>query len=200
MSAIKKIRSKAGTESNEKGKLFEQRFCAFMKSDLKFREGKTRGDFPSGIDSKGTEVDVVAEKSSYWGKMLRALCLFSLVCLCYFIYLLGTLGDVKYLMCELSVGAIAIGTAVLSYRLNVEHAWVECKDRKEKTPIGDIQAMINKYEAYQQTNNKKFFFTKKYFVSATGYTDDAYHFAKSKGIICYIEKNGTFVPANYWNI
>lgn len=203
MSVLQKRRnSLIGAESNEQGKSFEQKFCAYMKSNLGYRHAKIRADMFSNINSKGIQIDVVAEKAStkrllFW----LAFVIFSFVALI-LVYLADTMNsDVAIYLCSGMSAFLAVLMFYLTVITEIENAWVECKSsKKEKTPLEDIQTMLSRFEAYKQTERKEFNFTVAYFVSASGFTDDAYHFAKSKGVICYIEKNGKFEAATYWNI
>ena len=197
----KRSKKTIGAESNEQGRAFEEAFCAFMKSDLGYSDAKTRGDVHSYINSKGIQVDVIAQKSSYWSDFFFVMCLLGVIASAGLSVLAFNKDNDSYLYVASASAACLAGLFFyLMGATDKEHAWVECKSSKDKTSLEEVQTMMNRFEAYLETENKKFEFTEKYFVSASGYIDDAYHYAKSKGIVCYIEKNSKFVEATYWNI
>lgn len=80
-----------------------------------------------------------------------------------------------------------------------EHAWVECKNQKDRVNYAQMQKMIAEYEAYKASTDREYRFVECYFVAANGFNENALKFAEEKPIRCYIVKNGIFVETDYWN-
>ena len=155
----------------------------------------------SNIDSRGIQVDIIGERSDTRGVILIKLCLFYCI-LAILLAMYAKISNQDGLL-YLCIGLEVLGVILLfiSTRYNVEHAWVECKNQgKEKVNIEQIRKSFNTLQDHKATKDRKFKFNKHYFVSSSGYVDDAYHYAKSVGVSCYIVKNGNFVEADYWNI
>ena len=192
---------KMGHDNYEKGLELELRFCAFMKSDLGYREAAIRRHMKTKVANNAIEVDIIGERINDAGRVLLILCGIYLtgfaILFCIGIYN----SDDDMLLGGLIAEFAGITALLLSLKYNIENAWVECKNKgKDKVNLEQVRKSIDNNRDYKDTGDKEFKFNRHYFVSASGFVDDAYHYAKEKGVTCYIEKNGTFVEATYWNI
>jgi hypothetical protein len=190
-----------GAESHAKGKAFEQLFCDFMKSDLGYSNAKIRSHVKSSIRSRGTELDVIGERKSAFGRTMIRIGVFYLI-LCAIIFWLSFYMNDGTIAWEAVFFEVLGGAAIIaSIVYNVEHAWVECKNQKDKVSLEQMQTMVLAHAAYESSNDKEFKFRMKYFVSSSGFMEDAFKYGISKDVVCYImNKSGNFEVANFWNI
>lgn len=201
MATLKSRYRQIGIENHEKGKSFEKQFLAFMKSDLGYGNAKIRGRVKSNIDSKGTQVDIIAEKPNAFEKWFKITSLFLICIVPILFHLLASKWTLNTWSVVLIIEVVLIISILMSYKYNVKHVWVECKNQKGKVSVDQIHKMIDSCKAYKATKGKQFDFMNMYFVSASGYTDDAYNFARSQRVTCFIlNKNGIFEEVTYWNI
>ena len=193
--------AKTGRVNYDKGLDLEMRFCEFMKTELGYREATIRRHVKSKVDSKGTQVDIIGERNDSRGKQLHKLFVIYLITCAIFLAAGVYFNNTSLSLFGLLVEFAGVFAWYLSFKYKVEHAWVECKNQDtEKVNISQIRKAIDCCKDYKDTKDDRFRFNQQYFVSASGFNEDAYSLAKSKGVYCYIVKNGNFVEATYWNI
>lgn len=184
---------------NDKGVLLESTFCGFMKFELGWNKARTRAQLNSKFNSKGTNVDIVAERNNQTWLKVQLFARISLLLVAglvaYAIYSSQPIiGMAAFAFMSLCGVFMTLGS--LLYK---EHAWVECKNQKERVSYAQMQKMVAEYEAYKASPDKEYRFVECYFVAANGFNENALKFAQDKSIRCYIVKNGIFVKTDYWN-
>jgi len=186
--------------SHKKGADFEMLFAEFMKSDLKWDGYVIRSQQKGKSNSRGANVDVIGKRKDDRGRKLynlgfisaiigAALVIFSLIDDTDEIFLWG--------------GMIFLGLGILyiafSGDLHQEHAWVECKNLKGKATIEQMRKCIEEHKDYVATSDKEYKFVRKYFVSASGFVENALKLAMDNNVTCYeYNKNEKFEEVKYW--
>ena len=185
--------------SNKKGADFEILFAEFMKSDLKWDGYVIRSQQKGKSNSKGAQVDIIANRIDKRGKNLIILaCSYLLLMIAAIGYGLSNDEElVAYF--GIFTGLIAVVLAYKSRDMHRENAWVECKNLKRKADIDLIRISIDEYKDYVATNDKEYKFVKRYFVSANGFVENALKHAIDNGIECWVYKNEKFEQIiSYW--
>lgn len=184
--------------SYSKGESFEKLFAEFMKERLGWTKYAIRSQQKGKQNSKGSQVDVIAERQDKRGMKLQTLGLFYELATVVLL-VIGIIDKADWLIyfgAFLSIiGLIAI---IISRGLHKENAWVECKNRKAKSTYEDVGKSINEYKDYQASGDKEYKYVVHYFVSANGFVDGALKLASDNGLICYEYKNGKFELITYW--
>lgn len=203
----------AMSENNEpetsysKGEKFEKLFAEFMKSDLKWDKYIIRSQQKGKANSKGSQVDIIAEKKDDRGRVLHnmalaALLIFigSFIVLLYFYYnnIIGSDDFISWTSGCIVIGVGSIAYSYLSSKFHKENAWVECKNRKTKTVYEDVVKSIAEYKDYKASGDKEYKYVYHYFVSANGFVENALKLAMDNNIICYEYKNEKFEKVTYW--
>lgn len=111
------------------------------------------------------------------------------------------LNDFAMFLFILGIGIGLIGALLLrkSREYWVEHAWVECKNRKKPTDIVQIETVWSQWQHYHLTNNKQYKFRYLYFVSASGFVENALKVATDRKINCFIKEGDKFKQIYYWD-
>jgi hypothetical protein len=189
----------------EKGIGLEKEFATFLKTDLGWEKTRTRSQMASVFNARGTNVDIIAERIDKRGKILANLGkLYIVVCALFIIigiYIATDDSEVGLALIVFGIFLEICGFVALHYsnKLNVENAWVECKNTKVKTTISQVQKTIDEVAHYNATSNKEYKFEQIYFVSANGFIENALKKAIDNKIICYTKDNGIFKKVDYWN-
>ena len=184
-----------GKTSHEKGLELETLFAAHLIDKLGYKKTwVARNVF---YEDGCKNVDVIGERLSEVGrKYFRLSILFligSVFYLCLSFYGVNTENpDSSMALISTSICVVAgLACSFASYKYNLEHVWVECKNYAHGPVSEDlIRLAISRYT--DCATSKKYKFKDKYFVSTNRYIDSALEYAKKKGIICYMLKDGTF--------
>ena len=190
----------------EKGYELEKEFAEFMKSDLGYSKYHIHHNVSGLLNKKGTAVDVIAEKPDQKGIKYKELshryyifsCCFiiagcfmlicSFIAIGIFTFALGVVGLI-----------ITLFVMIHSDKFNVEHGWVECKNLSGKVNINQIEKVLREFRDFSATQDNELKVTRVYFVSKSGFIDNALKFAQFNNVICYQkEPNGKFVIVKYW--
>jgi len=207
--AITKATVMAETTETEnayyKGANFEKLFAEFMKSDLGWDGYAIRSQQKGKSNSKGAQIDIVGKRKDDRGKRLYNVGLIFTIIGIGLIFIAVILNEGGYEeMGEYSVwigGTFALGgmfTLWYSKRFYEENAWVECKNRKGKATYEQVQKCIYEYRDYQASGDKEYKFTAWYFVSASGFVENALKLALDNDFECYEYKDNKFEKATYW--
>ncbi len=190
----------------DKGKKLENEFCVFMKKELNWTKARVGAHMTGNLNAKGTSIDVLGERLDERGKKFKNVALFvlifSLLMLVYgFIWLINDwdnngIGFMIFSLMLMLGGFVFIGQ---SEKYNKENAWVECKNLKGKVNINQIDKSIRELNDYRNSGNKDYKFEYHYFVSASGYIENALKYAVEKGLICYEKSGDTFKKVGYWD-
>ncbi len=118
-------------------------------------------------------MDIVAERSNRrWLKTQLAVRLSLLVVAClvgYAIY--AKQPDIAlFAFAFMVLCGVFMTLGSLFYR---EHAWVECKNQKDRVNYAQMQKMIAEYEAYKASTDREYRFVECYFVAANGFNENA---------------------------
>lgn len=187
-----------------KGANFEIAFGEFMKSDLGWNGYVIRSQQKARLNNRGSNVDIVAHRPDSRIERFNSAALFILVigilCIAPPLFDLqidgidneqiGIIGKVFI------VGGFAY--ILLGKLFSKEYAWVECKNTKAKTTYEQISKCVHEYEDYQSLDSKEYNFVRKYFVSSSGFVENALKLALDKGFECYTLKDGKFEKVEYW--
>ncbi|HVT86798.1 MAG TPA: hypothetical protein VHD35_16450 [Chitinophagaceae bacterium] len=98
----------------------------------------------------------------------------------------------------LAIGIISVFLAYLSRSRHKENVWVECKNRKTKSTFEDVKKSIDEYNDYKASGDTEYKYIAHYFVSASGFVENALKLANDNNVICYEYKNQTFEKVQYW--
>lgn len=182
-----------------KGANFEIRFAEFMKSDLGWDKYVIRSQQKGKANSKGSQVDIIGERFDVRGKRLYNLAIVYLVLMIGFCAA-GIYMDEDWLaILGVLIGIIAIFISLKSRNLHKENVWVECKNLKGKATIEQIRKSIDEYQDYVATQDKEYKFIEWYFVSASGFVENALKLAMDNGIVCFeYNKSEKFEKVTYW--
>jgi hypothetical protein len=181
-----------------RGVKFEIMFAEFMKSDLGWDGYAIRSQQKGKSNNKGAQVDIIAKRYDIRGKNLVRLS-YAYLGLMVVAAALGLYYDENLVIIfGFFTGALAIFLAYKSQDMHRENAWVECKNRKGKATFEQVQKCINEYNDYVASGDKEFKFVEWYFVSASGFVENALKLALDKGFTCYEFKNNKFEKVTYW--
>lgn len=190
----------------EKGIRLEKEFADYMNSHLGWKHFKIRKQMSSKSNMSGTNVDVIAERlnPSESDKFNLIALFYGLVCICTFIY--------GFTITETNFGIslfILLFSAVFAvfgflFRQTAmermkEHAWVECKNLKDKVSIKLIQIMIAERNAYNESKEKEYRIVETYFVSANGFVETALKYALDNKVRCFVKSDNSFKEKKYWD-
>lgn len=186
------------TTTFAKGLNLEKEFCEFLKTDLGWTDARIRAQMSAANNMRGTQVDVLAERLNEKGQFAKKLA-YIYIPIFLFTFILGITINSDALMIMGLLFELAGGIAlILSITLNKEHAWIECKNRKTKTDIRQMQLTISQVDEYKKSGNKKYKFTEIYFVSSSGFVENALKLAEENNVKCYYKKDGNFFQAKFW--
>jgi hypothetical protein len=189
-----------------KGNQLEKEFAEFMKEQLGYEKYRLQKRVKGSINSKGTDVDIIAQKASAKGRRFKKITIYYYL-ISLFVFCIGSvllaldnIGAGTFFL-TLGIGGFAstIFFLVQSKRHDIEHGWVECKNHKTKIDLPKIDKMLREYNDCASMGEIETRNCIKYFVSASGFMENALKFAIKQGIMCY-EKNkeGEFVKSEYW--
>lgn len=187
------------TTSYNKGLALETRFCSILKNELGCKNVRIRAQMKSRMNSRGSNVDIIGERQDIRGKRLQIVGIIYLL-ICALVFCIGGLTNDETalwggLIFELG-GAISI---ILSKRYTTEHIWVECKNQKAKVSYSQMQKTIHEYDEYKASKNKEFKFVEQYFVSASGFVENALKLAEERGVRCFVVTDLGMKEVSYWN-
>ncbi|MFY9308180.1 MAG: hypothetical protein WAQ28_03925 [Bacteroidia bacterium] len=189
----------------DKGRELEIQFSVFMKHELKWEKVRVGAHMAGKANVKGAAIDVIGERLDERGRKFKTFAIlwlyFAFCCIVASTFMiiteLGT-GEVFLFFAIL----LAIGGAVFMYQSGVhnkENAWVECKNLKGKVNINQIDKSVRELNDYKESRNNEYRFEYHYFVSASGYMENALKYAVDKGILCYQKEGNTFKRVGYWD-
>ena len=188
-----------------KGEKFEILFAKFMKSDLGWEKYIVRSQQKSGRNSKGSQVDIIGQRKDdryrrLWNLGVIFSGILAVAILIGIIELIDTGSDTGFII--IGMGLIPGATGIYCFwdceHYHKENAWVECKNRKEKSTYDDVRKSVEEFNGYKASGDKEYKYIVHYFVSANGFKDTALKHAHDNGIICYTYKNGKFEIEPYW--
>ena len=189
-----------------RGANFEILFGEFLKSDLGWDGDRERVQQKGKSNSKGSQVDIIGFKKDPRYRKLYNLGLLYLI-IGWGLFLIALLfwyldySENIVLTCCLSGFIGIIGAGYCFWDCNhykQENAWVECKNRKGKATYEQVQKCINEYNDYKDSGDKEFKYVSKYFVSASGFVENALKLALDNKFDCYEYKDGKFEKVTYW--
>jgi uncharacterized protein YxeA len=188
-----------------KGEKFEKLFAEYMKAELGWEKYVIRSQQKGKYKSRGSQVDIVGERKDdrhrrlyNLGIVLVGLFLIGLVT-GISIMELYQLDDGFYIaIVGMVIGIIGVFCIWDSNNFQKENAWVECKNRKTKSTYEDVQKSINELKDYKDSGDKEYKFVQHYFVSASGFVENALKLAQDNNIECFEYEEGHFVPVHYW--
>lgn len=188
-----------------KGANFEILFAEFMKSDLGWDGYAIRSQQKGKANSKGAQVDIIGKRKDDKGRKLYNLFLifliiaFGLIIISLVLYTDNYLELMQYSALLSIVFALgALFSFLYGRNFYQENAWVECKNRKGKATYEQVQKSIHEYKDYIDSGDKEYKFITRYFVSATGFVDNALKLALDNNIECYEYIEGRFEKVTYW--
>ncbi|GEC77585.1 hypothetical protein [Flavobacterium aquatile] len=191
------------TTAFAKGLKLEKEFCEFLKTNLGWTSARIRSQMSAKNNMRGTQVDVIAERSDDRGRRITKVAWFYIIIAVSLIFVGIVMddSDLKTIILYLSVSTsfLSLLTIFLSTLFNKEHAWVESKNRKTKTDIRQIQLTISQVNEYKNSGNKEYKFTEVYFVSPSGFIENALKLAEDNNIKCYCKQDGKFIEAKFWD-
>ena len=94
------------------------------------------------------------------------------------------------------------GIIALHYsdKYHKENAWVECKNLKTKVDKDKIRKMIDEYNDYVNSGDKKYKIEYLYFASANGYMKNAIEYAEHHNVECFVKKGrNKFERVDFWD-
>ncbi len=193
--------TRIGKANQEQGKLLEEYFSEFMKSDLGYFKADRKISVHSKDNPKGIEVDIIAVKRGRGGAKIIMLSKVMLYLSTAFVSVPLILGSQKLsylqivLLTLLGLTMILLSALILNLvdKYATEYAWVECKSSKDKTTYEEVQKVIADLKSHKNSRDKEFDITYKYFVSINGFIPNALSYAQNNDIICYICEEKRFV-------
>ena len=93
---------------------------------------------------------------------------------------------------------LSLYTLIISTSFHKEIAWVECKNLKGKATYEQVQKCLQEFNDYKLSGDKEYKYVVLYFVSASGFVENALKLAMDNDIICYELKNENFEKVTYW--
>ena len=189
----------------EKGNKLEKDFALFLKRELNWSKVRVGAHLPGKMNRKGASIDVIGERLDSRGEKFEMgsiiSVVISLVCLVYgiiwAIYDIDNGGILLIIYSLITAGASMI-FLVQSGKYNKENAWAECKNLKSKANINQIDKSLREKKDYEASGDKEYKFEYHYFVSASGYIENALKYAIENNIICYEKSGDTFKKSGYW--
>ncbi|PQJ10480.1 hypothetical protein CJD36_010920 [Flavipsychrobacter stenotrophus] len=199
--------STINANNNAKGIELEELFCDYMRKELGYHKARTRAQVVSDFNSRGINVDVIAEvrNKRYEYMKIVSIILYA-VFVAYTLLVLFLAGDSTvpseyvYGFWVFSVLACIFATILLvRYQDNIiQHGWAECKNQQESISTELMQLAIVRFNSYQNTKNKEYIFTNLYFVCTGSFSEGALKLAQDKNVKCYKLECGNFVEVTYW--
>lgn len=184
--------------SYQKGIDLEMRFCKYLKTEMGFKNARIRAQMKSRMNNRGSNVDIIAERQDHRGKRLYNLGIVYLL-LCALVLLYGLFEDETALWLGFFLEVLGFVALVISRRYTVEHVWVECKNQKNKVSYSQMQKTIHEYDEYKASNDREFNFVEQYFISSSGFVENALRLAEEKGVQCFVASESKIVEVTYWN-
>lgn len=194
--------------THQKGLELEIQFAEFIKEEMGYEKTKIRFQVKQANNSRGANVDVIGQKLNENGKKLNRIgttyiivCFFPII----FSIIIGLTDSVDNILVPvfffggITLNVLGIIVLIISSYLNIENAWVECKNLKTKVNIGHVGKMINEIKSYKQTKDTQYKFKEFFFVSASGFVDNAIELAISNNINCYVVEDEKFKKITNWN-
>lgn len=191
-----------------KGDSLEKEFGAHMKQNLNWHTVRVGAHLKGKINDKGAKVDIIGGRLDERGQRFKSVGKAYLI-ICFILIVAGlTIGysneDQDLAMALVWGGAffeiIGFIAIAISIKLNKENVLVECKNLKGKVNINQIDKSIRELKDYRESGDKEYKFVKHYFVSTSGYMENALKHAQQHGIVCFEKKNGKFEIATWDNI
>ena len=193
----------------EKGQKLQQEFAYFLKAELQWEKVSIETPVTGAINSQGTKVDIIAERLDKRGERLKKLAIFYLI-ICGFLLASGFTYGFTYnwdndiaLMLVIIAVFLEVGGFValfLSIKYNKENAWIECKNHDTKTNKDQIRKMLDEYNDYVKSRDRKYKIKKLYFASGSGYIKNAIEYADHHGVECYVKiGEKKFEKVKFWD-
>jgi hypothetical protein len=189
-----------------KGLNLEKEFSEFMKSDLGWHSFKIRKQMTSKWNKAGTNVDIFAERLNEHGLHLKrtgkAYFMVSWVIMIIGVFIVGLRYDTQGIIVTIMGLLFLIGSyffTEIGTSKEKEHAWVECKNLKQKATIKQMQIMLAERDAYIESQDKEYKIVETYFVSTNGFVETALKYGIDKNVKCYIRQDNTFKEKGYWD-
>ncbi len=187
------------------GDKLESEFAKYMKSELDWDKVRVGAHLSGRDNNKGAAVDIIGERLDERGKRFHSIGIIFIITsltLCFFsglyaIYEIDNYG-VGFLIFAVLFLISSIVYLKLSDKYNKENAWVECKNLKNKVNINHISKSIREFNDYMVSKDKEYKFEYHYFVSASGYVENALKYAIDNGLICYEYDGKSFKRTGYW--
>ncbi len=194
--------------THQKGLELENKFAEFIKEEMGYEKTKIRFQVKQANNSRGANIDVIGQRLDKRGKLLKNLGISYMVVFfiaMFYAFIIGftdTFDNIWFSILffgGLTMQILGIIVILISSSLNIENAWVECKNLKSKVNIGQVSKMINEINSYNQTKDTQYKFREFFFVSASGFIDNAIELAISNNINCYIVEDDKFKKITNWN-
>lgn len=190
--------------SHAKGEDFERLFARYMINELGWTGYIIRPYQKSKSNNRGSEIDIVGERKDKKGEELKRR---GWAFLAAFVFLIA-FGTFLVLEVDETVGLTLIIVAVLievlaviilekGKKLHTESVWVECKNRKSKSNYDDMHKSIGQLKEYNATKDRDRRYVAHYFVSASGFTNEALEYASKNNVTCYEYKEEEFKTVTY---
>ncbi len=177
-----------------------------MLAELGWEKTRVGAHMKGKENSKGAAIDVIGERLDERGKNFHFIAALTLwIASCF------TLVGIVFAIYEVDnggIGMISMGAATLvaawvfmkhSDLYHKENAWVECKNLKAKATISMIDKSVREKKDYVASGDREYKFEYHYFVSSSGFVENALKYAIAKGMVCFEKKDGKFVQVSYFN-
>ena len=182
-----------------KGRELEEEFAAHMKKNLGWTSVRVGAHMKGKENSKGASIDVIGECLDERGVKFHRVSM-SILTSAIFMVLVGiTLlfedidGGSEVLLISIFVSGLAGFFLWQSDVYHKQNAWVECKNLKGKATISMIDKSLREKRDYIASGDKEYKFEYHYFVSASGFVENALKHAVAHGMFCFEKKDGKFV-------
>jgi len=189
----------------DKGRELEHEFAQYMKANLRWHKVRVGAHLPGKSNRKGASIDVIGEVLDERGEKFHNIAILWLIIAG--ILLASSLvwafedlenGGIGLLIFAVMFAMGGIVFLLQSDKHNKRNAWVECKNLKGKANINQVRKSIEEYKDYKASTDKEYKFDTHYFVSASGYIENALKYALENGIECFEKKENKIVKATYW--
>ena len=193
--------------SYTKGRELETEFSVFLKRELGWQKVRVGAHLPGKMNRKGAAIDVIGEKLSEKGKRYhtRAINFLIITGGLFVLAIIWNLmdwgnGGIGLLIYAIIAGIVAVIFLKRSDEFNKENAWVECKNLKSKVNINHVDKSLRELKDYRESGDKEYKFEYHYFVSASGFVENALKYAIENNVICYEKiSDGGFKKVGYWD-
>lgn len=190
----------------DKGRSLELEFSVFMKRELNWEKVRVGAHMAGKTNSKGAAIDVVGERLDKRGKNFHSFATIWIIGagILFILALIWAFesfdnSGIGFLVVALAFMASAIFFMIQSDIYNKENAWVECKNLKGKVNINQVDKSIREFKDYKNSGNKEYKFEEHYFVSSSGFVENALKYAIENNIKCYVKDGATFKHIGYWH-